>query len=293
MNLRLPLAAALAALAFAAAPAQAQPATPTMTPDIATNFEWPTASYDYEKRVEMIPMRDGVKLYTVMIIPKGAKDAPILLTRTPYNAKRAAERSLSPHAAATGQMVDEPFLADGYIRVYQDARGKSGWGGDYVLNRPIRGPLNDSAVDHTTDAYDTIDWLVKHVKESNGRVGITGSSYPGFTSAMALINPHPALKAAVPQSPMVDGWMGDDWFHNGAFRQTMLPYIYNQQATRKSSEKWWTTDFDDYDTYLRLGSAGAVARSRGLDQIGFWRKIAEHPGRRAFPSQGSAACCAW
>src|SRR6187549_393544 len=126
-------AVACAALALASIPASAQtpPATPYMTPDIATKFEWPKGSYDYEKRVEMVPMRDGVKLYTVMIIPKGARDAPILLTRTPYNAKRAAQRALSPSAAATGQMVDEPFLADGYIRVYQDVRGKYGSEGDY------------------------------------------------------------------------------------------------------------------------------------------------------------------
>ncbi|RAK63799.1 CocE/NonD family hydrolase [Phenylobacterium kunshanense] len=269
-------AVACAALALASAPATAQP-TPTMTPDIATKFEWPTASYDYVKRVEMIPMRDGAKLYTVMIIPKGAKDAPILLTRTPYNAKRAAERSLSPHAAATGQMVDEPFLADGYIRVYQDVRGKYGSEGDYVLNRPIRGPLNDTAVDHVTDAYDTIDWLVKNLKESNGRVGITGSSYPGFTSAMALINPHPALKAAVPQSPMVDGWMGDDWFQNGAFRMINFDWFTSQMTEKGSGDDIPRQAFDDYDNFLRAGSAGDYAKAAGLDQIPAWRKISEHP----------------
>lgn len=274
-------AVACAALALASAPATAQP-TPTMTPDIAAKFEWPTASYDYVKRVEMIPMRDGVKLYTVMIIPKGAKDAPILLTRTPYNAKRAAERSLSPHAAATGQMVDEPFLADGYIRVYQDVRGKYGSEGDYVLNRPIRGPLNDTAVDHVTDAYDTIDWLVKNLRESNGRVGITGSSYPGFTSAMALINPHPALKAAVPQSPMVDGWMGDDWFQNGAFRMINFDWFTSQMTAKGAGEDIPRQAFDDYDNFLRAGSAGDYAKAAGLDQIPAWRKISEHPSYDAW-----------
>ena len=165
------LAGAAACIALAVSPASAQtsapaapPATPYMTPDIATKFEWPKGSYDYVKRVEMIPMRDGVKLYTVMIIPKAAKDAPILLTRTPYNAKGTAERTLSPHAIATGAQVDEPFLEDGYIRVYQDVRGKYGSEGDYVLTRPLRGPLNNTDVDHSTDAYDTIDWLVKNVK---------------------------------------------------------------------------------------------------------------------------------
>ena len=120
------------------------------------------------------------------------------------------------------------------------------------MTRPLRGPLNDSNVDHSTDAYDTIDWLVKNVPESNGRVGMVGSSYEGFTVVMALVHPHPALKAAVPESPMVDGWMGDDWFHNGAFRQAGMSYIYDQQATRANDIKWWTSHFDDYDMFLSL-----------------------------------------
>ncbi|OHB31285.1 MAG: glutaryl-7-ACA acylase [Phenylobacterium sp. RIFCSPHIGHO2_01_FULL_69_31] len=275
-------AAACAALALSFAPAAAQAPTPTMAPDIAKDFQWPTAAYDYVKRVEMVPMRDGTKLYTVMIIPKGAKDAPILLTRTPYNAKRAAQRALSPHAAATGQQVDEPFLADGYIRVYQDVRGKYGSEGDYVLNRPLRGPLNSTDVDHSTDAYDTIDWLVKNLKESNGRVGITGSSYPGFTSAMALINPHPALKAAVPQSPMVDGWMGDDWFQNGAFRMINFDWFTSQMTVKGEGDDIPRQGFDDYDNFLRAGSAGDYAKAAGLDQIPAWRKISEHPSYDAW-----------
>lgn len=275
-------AAACAALALSFAPAAAQAPTPTMAPDIAKDFQWPTAAYDYVKRVEMVPMRDGTKLYTVMIIPKGAKDAPILLTRTPYNAKRAAQRALSPHAAATGQQVDEPFLADGYIRVYQDVRGKYGSEGDYVLNRPLRGPLNSTDVDHSTDAYDTIDWLVKNLRESNGRVGITGSSYPGFTSAMALINPHPALKAAVPQSPMVDGWMGDDWFQNGAFRMINFDWFTSQMTVKGEGDDIPRQGFDDYDNFLRAGSAGDYAKAAGLDQIPAWRKISEHPSYDAW-----------
>ena len=145
-------AAACAALALLVAPAAAQ--TPPMTPDIPAKFAFPKAGYDYVKREVMIPMRDGVKLYTVLIIPKGVKDAPILLTRTPYNAKKSAERNLSPHAIATGSQMDEPFLADGYIRVYQDVRGKYGSEGDYVLTRPVRGPLNPTTTDHSTDTWE-------------------------------------------------------------------------------------------------------------------------------------------
>lgn len=287
--MRIQVLVAAACATFALAPAAAQSptqgppaATPYMTPDIAKDFKWPTEANDYVKRVEMIPMRDGVKLYTVMIIPRGASDAPILLTRTPYNAKGAAERTLSPHAVATGAQVDEPFLEDGYIRVYQDVRGKYGSEGDYVLTRPLRGPLNDTAVDHSTDAYDTIDWLVKNVKESNGRVGITGSSYPGFTAAMALINPHPALKASVPQSPMIDGWMGDDWFQNGAFRMRNVDWFTSQMSAKGKGENVPRQAFDDYDNFLRAGSFGAFASAAGLDQIPSYRKIVEHPAYDAF-----------
>jgi putative CocE/NonD family hydrolase len=108
-------------------------------------------------------------------------------------------------------------------------------------------------------------------------VGILGISYDGFLPLMALVNPHPALKVAVPMNPMVDGWMGDDWFHNGAFRQQNMPYIYEQEATRSNTEHWWTNHFDDYDVYLEAGSAGELGRRHGLEQVGFWRKILEHP----------------
>ncbi|MBL8556975.1 MAG: CocE/NonD family hydrolase, partial [Phenylobacterium sp.] len=287
MNLTLPLAAALAAALLAVAPAstsaqtQAQ-TTPPLAPDIATDFKWPTDRYDYVKRTAMIPMRDGVKLYTVLIIPKGAKGAPILLTRTPYNARKSAERNLSQYAAATGSQMDEPFLEDGYIRVYQDVRGKYESEGDYVLTRPLIGPLNDSKVDHSTDAWDTIDWLVKNTPESNGRVGVIGSSYPGFTAAMALINPHPALKAAVPQSPMIDGWMGDDWFHYGAFRMRNVDWFTSQMIKKGAGENIPRETADDYENFLRAGSFDDFARAAGLEQIAAYRKIREHPAYDAF-----------
>src|SRR5436190_2171644 len=190
----------------------AQQQTLPLTPDVPPRFEAPTAAYDYVKRVVMIPMRDGVKLYTVIVVPKGARNAPILLTRTPYNAAARAQRNRSPYMVAALPLFDELFAADGYIRVYQDVRGKYGSVGEYVMTRPLRGPLNNSTVDHSTDAYDTIDWLVKNVPESNGRVGMVGRSYEGFTVVMALINPHPALKAAVAESSMADGRLRDDSF---------------------------------------------------------------------------------
>src|ERR1019366_4740301 len=129
---------------------------------------------------------------------------------------------------------------------------------------------------------DTIDWLVKNVPESNGKVGILGISYDGFLPLMALVNPHPALKVSVPMNPMVDGWMGDDWFHNGAFRQQNMPYIYEQAGTRDNSAKWWSTHWDDYDMFLQGGSAGDLGRRRGLEQVGFWQKVLAHPAYDAF-----------
>src|SRR5258705_1200840 len=137
------------------------------------------------------------------------------------------------------------ILEGGYIRVVQDIRGKYGSEGDYVMNRPLRGPLNPTPVDHATDTYDTIDWLVKNIPETNGKVGILGISYDGFLPLMALVNPHPALKASVPLNPMVDGCSGDDWFHNAAFRHQGMSYIYDQEATRAHGVHWVTSPFVD------------------------------------------------
>ncbi len=258
------------------------PAFPSETPQTFTPV---TSSFDYVKRVVMIPMRDGVRLHTVILVPKGAKGAPILLTRTPYDADSLTSHAWSSHLGPLLSGYDnatDVIVEGGYIRVVQDVRGKHGSEGDYVMNRPLRGPQNPTPVDHATDTYDTIDWLVKNVPESNGRVGILGISYDGFLPLMALVNPHPALKVSVPMNPMVDGWMGDDWFHNGAFREQMMPYIYAQQATRDSSLEWWTSHYDDYDEYLQAGSAGELARRHGLEQVGFWRKILAHPSYDAF-----------
>src|ERR1700735_4471782 len=244
-----------------------------------------TTSFDYVKRDVMIPMRDGVKLHTVIVLPKGAKNAPILLTRTPYKAMAQTTQASSAHLGPILSGYDnatEVIVEGGYIRVVQDVRGKYGSEGDYVMTRPLHGPLNPTPVDHSTDTYDTIDWLVKNVPESNGRVGILGISYDGFTTLMALVNPHPALKVSVPMNPMVDGWMGDDWFHNGAFREQNMPYIYEQDGSRDNSAKWWQSEQDDYDFYMRGVSAGALGHAHGLEQMGFWNKVTAHPAYDEF-----------
>ncbi len=251
--------------------------------DTPSSFTVKRDAFDFVKREEMIPMRDGVKLKTFILIPKGARGAPMLLTRTPYDAAGRISRTQSPRMASVVPQMDDTAVAAGYIIVFQDVRGKYGSEGDYVMTRPLRGPLNPTAVDHATDAYDTIEWLVKNVPESNGRVGTLGGSYEGYTTVMSTVHPHPALKVAVPFAPMVDGWMGDDWFHHGAFRQeATLPYIYEQEGTRGNDEKWWSGTRDSYDEYLRTGSAGDMAASHGLEQLGFWRAISEHTAYDAF-----------
>jgi hypothetical protein len=252
------------------------------TPDIPPKFEAPTSFYNYVKRDVMVPMRDGVKLYTVIVVPRGASHAPIVLTRTPYNAAGRAQREASPYMLATLPQGDEVFVRDGYIRVFQDIRGKYGSEGEYLMTRPLRGPLNNTSTDESTDAYDTIDWLVKNVPESNGKVGMLGSSYEGFTVVMALINPHPALKVTAPMSPMVDGWMGDDWFHFGAFRQTNLDYFTEQTTVKGDGHAIVRRGYDDYENFLRAGSAGDFAKAAGLDQLPWWRKTAEHPAYDSF-----------
>jgi len=264
----------------------------TLPSETPQEFKPTNYGIEYERREVMIPMRDGVKLHTVIIVPKSVidskKHAPMLLTRTPYNATELTSHAASSHLGPILNGYDnalEVIVEGGYIRVVQDVRGKYGSEGDYVMNRPLRGPLNPTKVDHATDTYDTIDWLVKNVKESNGKVGILGISYDGFLPLMALVNPHPALKVSVPMNPMVDGWMGDDWFHNGAFREQNLPYIYEQDGSRSNDYKWWTTHFDDYDMYMKAGSAGELGRQRGLEQTGFWRKLVEHPAYDAFWQQ--------
>jgi len=280
----------VAAIAFAASTriaAQQQPQYPAYPSETPANFQPVTTGFDYERREAMIPMRDGVKLHTVILAPKGAKHAPILLTRTPYSADALTSNMASSHLGPTLYGYDnatDVIVEDGYIRVIQDIRGKYGSEGDYVMNRPIHGPQNPTPVDEATDTYDSIDWLVKNIPETNGKVGILGISYDGFLPLMALVHPHPALKVAVPMNPMVDGWRGDDWFHNGAFRQQNLPYVVQQEATRGNDAKgrWWTSHYDDYEEFMAAGSAGEMGREHGAEQVGFWHKILAHPAYDSF-----------
>jgi hypothetical protein len=250
--------------------------------DIPAQFTPPRGDFQYVRREVNIPMRDGVKLYAVLVIPKapggGAGKFPIMLDRTPYSADSGTSRGAGgPLPENILSPLNAELVRNGYIVAIEDVRGKYKSGGDYVMNRPLKGPLNPTNVDHSTDAYDTIDWLVKNVPESNGRVGTYGTSYDGFTTLMSLVNPHPALKASVPMNPMVDVWKGDDWFHNGAFRQEMIGYIYSQTGTKKSTENWFTTNHDDYTTYMRYGDAAAYGNAMGMEQLPFWLRLTQHP----------------
>jgi putative CocE/NonD family hydrolase len=258
-----------------------RPYVPAVPPggDIPKAFTAPREGFHYIRREAMVPMRDGARLHTVLIIPRIAGKLPIMLDRTPYSADKATSRggSFGPWPENILSPTYAELVRAGYIVAIQDVRGKYKSEGDYVMNRPLRGPLNKTAVDHSTDAFDTIDWLVKKVPESNGRVGTIGTSYDGFTALMSLVNPHPALKASVPINPMVDVWKGDDWFHNGAFRQEMISYVYGQTASKKSDEDWFTGAYDDYATFLRYGSAAAYGRAMGMEQLPFWLRLLQHP----------------
>ena len=280
---------AATAMLFAPVIAHAQSAADRAADERPAKVVTATPGWNYERRAVDIPMRDGVKLHTVILIPKGAHDAPVILTRTPYNAEGL---TTNQHSGDLGSILDgydnayDVITEGGYIRVVQDVRGKYGSGGIYMMNPPRAGTaLNPTRTDDSTDTYDTIDWLVKHLPESNGKVGIMGISYDGFLPLMATINPHPALKVSVPMNPMVDGWRGDDWFHNGAFRQMNMPYVWEQVATRDNSSFWTSNYADDYDQYMNAGSAGELGRLHGLEQVGTWRKIVAHPAYDSYWSE--------
>ncbi|TPG22562.1 CocE/NonD family hydrolase [Sphingomonas koreensis] len=287
MNRRLASIAAAAfvsSLAIGASAQQSSQVTPDMVQtgsDIPKDWQQPEDNFNYTRKEVMIPMRDGVKLHTVILIPKAAQGLPMLLERTPYDAT-STNSTNSPYMREAVWGAQREWVDDGYIIVDQDIRGKYGSEGKYVMTRPPMGPLNPTKTDDTTDAYDTIDWLVKNVKESNGKVGMIGSSYDGWTVAMALLHPHPALKVAAPESPMVDGWMGDDWFHYGAFRQVNLDYFTGQSSKQGGGQEVPRKNYDDYQNFLDAGSAGNWANEHGFKQLPWWNRLSAHPAYDAF-----------
>jgi putative CocE/NonD family hydrolase len=269
-------------LAIAASPQTSGPVT-AMTPDVVASYDKVMPWADFIRREVMVPMRDGTKLYTVIVMKKGTAKGPILLTRSPYDAHGDAFRSDSQRIEDILPAMYKEFAEDNYIIVIQDIRGMHRSQGTWILTRPIAGPLNKTGIDESTDAYDTIDWLVKHVPETNGKVATIGSSYLGFTTLMTEINPHPALKAAVPESPMVDTWIGDDDFHNGAFRVPSFDYFLSMSAGKGDAGAAIARgQGDDYTVYLEAGSAGDFARKWRVDQVPSIRKVMENPAYTDF-----------
>ena len=247
--------------------------------DIPAKWVEPHPGYDYEKRDMMIPMRDGVKLHTVILVPKGPRDCRSCWSARPTTPLASLDK---PNMRDAVWQAQREWVDDGYIIVDQDIRGKYGSEGDYVMTRPPIGPLNPTKTDDTTDAYDTIDWLVKNVPESNGRVGMIGSSYDGWTVTMALLGPHPAMRVAAPESPMIDGWMGDDWFHYGAFRQVNLDYFTGQSSERGDGGGVPRPGGDDYTNFLEEGTAGHWADVHGFKQLPWWIRFSAHPAYDVF-----------
>ena len=205
----------------------------------------PDTRIPYKRSEAMIPMRDGVKLYTVILTPeKQVEPAAILIDRTPYGVK-----GTTPNRASSRVELAK----EGYVFVFQDIRGRFDSQGQFLMNRPPRDKSDAKSVDESTDTYDTIDWLIKNIANNNGRVGIYGVSYDGWLAAAALIDAHPALKASSPQAPMTDAWMGDDFFHNGAFRMS-YGYEYGKwMEYGKHDADPVTFDIDAYDWYLKVG----------------------------------------
>jgi len=222
-----------------------------------------------------IPMRDGVKLHTAIFTPKKAQaPLPFLLMRTPYGAPS------SPLPLAF-----EPYkelVEEGYIFVFQDIRGRYQSEGRFVMQRPPRDRSDPRAIDESTDAYDTVEWLLKNVPGNNGRVGLAGISYGGWLTAMAMLDPHPAVKAVSPQASPADMYLGDDFHHNGAFR---LSYGFEYAAMMETSKENAAFRFDTFDTYewyLRLGPLATVNEKYLLGKIPSWNDFVAHPNYDAF-----------
>lgn len=235
----------------------------------------PNVQDNFTVREEMIPMRDGVKLYTVILTPKDLRaKPPILLERTPYDATRI----LGDRASTRLDVVLGPrLLGGGYLYVAQDIRGRFKSEGDYAMYRVPRGQFNRTQTDETTDAWDTIDWLVKNT-QNNGKAGVWGTSYPGWLTLAAMRDPHPALAAAVPFNPVVDVWKADDWFHWGAFRAVYaFDFIYSMESRKGQSVSYPYETRDIYKWFLKLGAAGPALGSRLDDRHEMWKRLMEFP----------------
>jgi len=240
---------------------------------------------NYYKIERTIPMRDGIKLFTSFYIPKDTTERhPILLTRTPYSCRPYGEDKWKDFVPGYFRY----YLREGYIIATQDVRGRWMSEGQFVDVRPfIRDKRSDKDVDEASDTYDAIDWMIKNIPYNNGRVGVTGGSYPGFYAAMAAASGHPALKAVSPQAPVTDWFMGDDFHHNGAFMQMDAWAFYSSfgkprpQPTTVGPTSFEFNSKDNYQWYLKTGALKNIMRLTG-DSIAFWKDLYRHPNRDAW-----------
>ena len=234
--------------------------------------------HDYQRSEVMIPMRDGIKLHTVILKPADiTAPLPFLIQRTPYGVDGTSKVSF---------FDGRPELArDGYIYVAQDIRGRFKSEGEFIMSRPEEHQKDAKAVDESTDAYDTVDWLLKNIPGNNGKAGFVGTSYPGFLAMEAGIDPNPAVKAISPQAPMIDVWMGDDFFHNGAFRQTYgYDYVLGLESSKTETDVSYgkTRDgkaVDGFDYFLQRGCFAEDVRKSGTKKVlPTWKLFLDHPG---------------
>jgi uncharacterized protein len=242
----------------------------------SVNAATPAADSAFTLREEMVPMRDGVKLYTKIFVPKASSGPlPFMFIRTPYGIDGASSQRIERGYG---------FLAkDGYVFVFQDIRGKFKSEGEFEMQRPPRRNRNDpKAIDESTDAYDTIDWMLKSVPGNNGRVGMTGVSYPGWLTAMAMLDPHPALKAVSPQASPADMFLGDDFHHNGAFRLSYGFEYATMMESGKNVENFKFETYDTYEWYLKLGSLANVNKNVLKGKIPTWNDFAKRPNYDEF-----------
>ena len=241
----------------------------------AVHHEFPA----YDRQEVMIPMRDGVKLHAVILKPKNPPGPlPFLLERTPYGVDGTTMASF---------FFQRPELARAqYIYVAEDIRGRYKSEGEFVMSRPMldrHDPKDTKSIDESTDAYDTVAWLLANVSGNSGRVGVIGTSYPGFLAMAAGIDPHPAIKAISPQAPMIDVWMGDDFFHNGAFRQTYgYDYTLGLESSKEDTEVSYGKNVDGFDYFLQRGSFAEDVKQSGAQTsageiLPTWQLFLDHP----------------
>ncbi len=232
--------------------------------------------HDYQRTEVMIPMRDGIKLHAVILKPADiSATLPFLIQRTPYGVDGTNGASF---------FESRPELARaGYIYVAQDIRGRYRSEGQFVMSRPMVDHKDPKAIDESTDAYDTVEWLLKNIAGNNGRAGFIGTSYPGFLAMAAGIDPHPATKAVSPQAPMIDVWVGDDFFHNGAFRQTYgYDYVLGLESNNERTDVTYGKDkngkpVDGYDYFLVRGSFDQDVKKSGTKMLPTWKLFLDHP----------------